>query len=205
MNLYIKNTKKRKSIEAELVNDKPGGNKKPVRTCVKKSDKFQVGFYEKPGKKYSSNHSRRTCIHDAVLNASLCLGLKLTKEYLYRKVPPNDENPFVEDLFQLDEVQKILKFESDSNMHQSKGGMEFNLIKLKYCGVYLACSTISSKEGYKWHHCFIYDSDYLDKNTSCVGRIIDNDPYSGIKFVEEKDRNNKKSARKYLRDMYGNK
>ena len=51
---------------------------------------------------------------------------------------------------------------------------------------------------------FIYDLDYLDKDTVCVGRIIDNDPYSGIRVLQENDRKDKKTARKCLRDMYDN-
>ena len=70
--------------------------------------------------------------------------------------------------------------------------------------VYLVCATINSKEGYKWQHYFIYASDCLDINTSCIYRIVDNDPYLGIKVLEQTDKENKNMTRKCIRDMYGN-
>ena len=65
-------------------------------------------------------------------------------------------------------------------------------------------ATISSEQGYIWQHAFIYDSDHFDESTGCTGRIIDNDEYSGIRIVENKDRSSKKLARKCLENMYGN-
>ena len=70
--------------------------------------------------------------------------------------------------------------------------------------VYFVCSKISNDVGKFWYHCFIYDSNYRDLNTSCVGRIIDNDPSTGQRVIEESDRNNKKSANKCLENVYNN-
>ena len=95
----------------------------------------------------------------------MCLGLVVSKDYIYRMVPPSEENPYVDQLFQLDEVKKLMQFVPNFEINQLKGGMELNLIKIKYGGVFLVCTKITSKEGYKWEHCFIYDSDYLDKDT----------------------------------------
>ena len=100
-------------------------------------------------------------------------------------------------------VKSVVAF-TKVGMNNTKGGMEINLLLQKNCGVFLVCGTIRSKENYKWFHCFIYDSNYKDVETGCVGRIIDNDPKSGIKIIEEKDRMNKVTARKSLRDMYEN-
>ena len=52
----------------------------------------------------TTNILRRTYIHDAILNRSLCLELEICKEYLINMVPPSNENLFVEDLFKLDHV-----------------------------------------------------------------------------------------------------
>ena len=162
-----------------------------------------AGYYERKEKKYSSNQYRWTCVHDAILNASLCLNIELNKHKVYAVNPPNYEYVAVESVFDHDYIKENMEF-IRLNMSNTKGGLNLNLLQLINKGVYFVCSKITKSCGKFWYHCFVYDSNYKDKETSCVGRLIDNDPTTRHKIIEHTDRVSKKSANNCLRDVYDN-
>ena len=177
------------------------GSKKNPRN--KENTNPVAGYYEKKGKTYSSNQFLWTCVHDAILNTSLCLNIQLNKNKVNAANPPGYDYVDVESVFNHDYIKENMEF-IRLNMSNTKGGLNLNLLQLINKGVYFVCSKITKSCGKFWYHCFVYDSNYKDKETSCVGRLIDNDPTTRHKIIEHTDRVSKKSANNCLRDVYDN-
>ena len=176
---------------------KPRKKRKTVKTNP------VAGYYEKKEHKYTSRQYLWSCVHDTIMNTSLCLNIQLDRRKVYSVNPPSFEYVDVETVFNSDYIKENMEF-IRLNLNNTKGGLNFNLLQLMNKGVYFVCSKISKPCGKFWYHCFVYDSRYKDKETSCYGRLIDNDPTTRQKIIEHRDRLNKPSANKCLRDVYGN-
>ena len=105
-----------------------------------------AGYYEKKEPKYSSNQYLWTCVHDAVLNTSLCLNIQLYKQKVYDVKPPTYEYVDIESVINNDYIKDNMKF-IRINLNNTKGGLNFNLLQLINNGVYFVCSKITKPCG----------------------------------------------------------
>ena len=152
---------------------------------------MKAGYYELPGRKIHSVNMKRSCVQDDLLNVAMCLGVNMLKQDVYKDLPPSDNNVSFQELIDSDSMKNNFSYKR-VYFDNVKGGKELNLLKKVKSGVFLVMGTLSSIQGFVWQHAFIYDSDFSDDSTGCIGRIIDNDKYSGIRIVENEDRSTKK-------------
>ena len=99
--------------------------------------------------KFESKQYNRSCVQDALLNASQLLGVPMSKKKLYEDFPPDEFHDIqLRKAFSLPIVQSELQF-CVMNVERLKGGAEYNILQFRYCGVYF-CLFFCKRHGIWW-------------------------------------------------------
>ena len=175
---------------------------------------------------------KRNCLHDAILNAALVLGVTFEKELLYEAYPPTPYADGDMSIFLgLNCVKERLLIIGNYLLGKNTGGYEFNLLR-EPNGVYIVTSKVSIKkrnipnkpmkkkckvegignhsfEVVQYSHAFVYHASARIEltteygNISCQGAIYDNFMEHNVRYVEEVDRRDTQSCRDFFKKFYG--
>ena len=109
-------------------------------------------------------------------------------------------------MFEAPSVEKVVNFEHVKQLHQMKGGAEFNVLQMVDCGVFFIAAEIPTYFYETDNHCLIYDSGFRDETRpECVGALIDNRKDGAVRLLDASDRKSIKDSRYALSSFYGDK
>ena len=118
----------------------------------------------------------RSCLHDAIINASPRIGGEINKSELYRQCLPRRVKYIeIKELEKCESVSSVMTISPLLNIDRSKIGTLGILTRIDD-GVYVCNCTVYSYVSKKsTQHAFVYDSYLLTKvKSACHGAIVDN-------------------------------
>ena len=187
-------------------------NMKHVRTKNKKkrmNQKIAGGYilFNKHNKQ-ERTMNYRSCVQDAVINASKELGRAVAKELIYKHCKPSlYEDTSLDKIIPC--VKHLLKFTMDMVTFGNKiGGIEASLLRCRDKKIRIIISNLNNKTTKKtiYNHAFVHRASQLPgSKRKHIGALIDNREGEPVLLIQERDLLSHKTARSvYVKYLGGN-